>query len=573
MIIDARHLTAGAEVRADAVVVGAGPVGLAVAQALAAGGLDVVQLDSGGPTHDPAADALGEPASIEFGTVQRLGHTRRIGGNAHAWQVRTGLTSRGVRMLPLRGAELDAWPGDRGAGWPVATSELERYLGHAQAWLGLPARDYDAASWAGGDAAQVVHDADVRSAVFQFADGGALADAAVGTAMESPVRLFHHATAVEVLTSGGRATGVRAVTLPGRELTVHSDQVVLAAGGMATTQLLLASDAAQPGGLGNATDQLGRNLMDHLLLQGGELWPVDPGDVARRTLYDLRLVAGTPVMGHLALTDEGLRTRDLAALSLLLYPRERGYLRRRASSARQRAGVSGALAVREALLRRHLPPPAAVRQTLVGADGVLRKLLAGGLYPESSLGRGGWSAGELRRYVCFEVLHQAEQGPHPDNRVTLSDRLDPLGQRRLAVSWRWHDSDVDAVRRSQDVYAQALRRLGWGELRPLLEDGRPVVRSSSSHHFMGTTRMSADPRYGVVDARCAVHGTPNLHVASSSTFPRGGYANVTLTALALGLRVADDVLRATAPVTLTERAQTHPPTTTSPPQTPTGGAA
>lgn len=559
MITDARDLPHGTVVRARVVVVGAGPVGLAVTQALVAGGLDVVQLDSGGPAHDPAADALGEPGSIEFGTVTRLGHTRRIGGNAHAWQIRTGLTHRGVRMLPLRGAELDAWPGDPGAGWPVSTAELERYLAHAQAWLGLPARDYDAASWAGADAAQVIDDPDVRSAVFQFADGGALAESAVPQAAESAARLLHHATAVEVLTAAGRATGVRAVTLPGRELTVHADHVVLAAGGMATTQLLLASDTDHPGGLGNATDQLGRNLMDHLLLQGGELWPVDPGDVARRTLYDLHLVAGTPVMGHLALTDEAVRSGDLAALSLLLYPREPDYLRRRQFSGRQEDGVRGALAIREALIRRHRPPRGTVRQAVRGADGALRKLLAGGLHPESSLGRGGWSTDDLGRYVCFEVLHQAEQGPHPDNRVTLSDRLDPLGQRRIAVRWRWHESDVAAVRRAQNVYAQALRRLGWGDLRPLLVDGRPVVRSSSSHHFMGTTRMSADPRHGVVDADCAVHGTPNLFVASSATFPRGGYANVTLTALALGLRVADRVLQDAAPVTLSPPPATTPP--------------
>ncbi len=550
MILDARDLPDRSELRADVCVVGAGPVGLAAALALAAGGLDVVQLDSGGPEHDPAADALGEPASIEFGTVTRLGHTRRIGGNAHAWQVRTGLTHRGVRMIPLQGAELDSWPGDPGGGWPVGGDELARYLARAQAWLGLPARDYDAASWAGADTDQVVRDPAVRSAVFQFADGGRLAADAVRLATESSVRLAHHATAAEILTTpdGARATGVRAVSLPGRELTVRADHVVLAAGAMATTQLLLASDAARSGGLGNTTDQLGRHLMDHLLLQGGELWPADPGDIARRTLYDLRLVAGTPVMGHLALTDEVVRAEGLAALSLLLYPREADYLRRRSTSTRQQDGVRGALAIREAVLRRNRPPRGTVRQAVVGLDGVLRRAVGGGLHPESSLGRGGWSAGDLHRLVCFEVLHQAEQGPHPDNRVTLTDRLDALGQRRIAIDWRWHDGDVDAVRRAQDVYVRALARNGWGQLRPWLVDGRPVVRSSSSHHFMGTTRMSTDPRHGVVDADCAVHGTPNLLVASSSTFPRGGYANVTLTALALGLRVADRVLRATGAV-------------------------
>ena len=56
---------------------------------------------------------------------------------------------------------------------------------------------------------------------------------------------------------------------------------------------------------------------------------------------------------------------------------------------------------------------------------------------------------------------------------------------------------------------------------------------------MGTTRMHADPAYGVVDADCRVHGIDNLYVTGSSVFPTGGYANPTLTVVALALRLTD----------------------------------
>ena len=55
---------------------------------------------------------------------------------------------------------------------------------------------------------------------------------------------------------------------------------------------------------------------------------------------------------------------------------------------------------------------------------------------------------------------------------------------------------------------------------------------------MGTTRMHADPRRGVVDADCRVHGIANLYVAGSSVFPTSGAANPTLTIVALALRLA-----------------------------------
>jgi choline dehydrogenase-like flavoprotein len=59
-----------------------------------------------------------------------------------------------------------------------------------------------------------------------------------------------------------------------------------------------------------------------------------------------------------------------------------------------------------------------------------------------------------------------------------------------------------------------------------------------ARHHMGTTRMHADPRRGVVDADCRVHGITNLYVAGSSVFPTSGAANPTLTIVALALRLA-----------------------------------
>jgi choline dehydrogenase-like flavoprotein len=67
---------------------------------------------------------------------------------------------------------------------------------------------------------------------------------------------------------------------------------------------------------------------------------------------------------------------------------------------------------------------------------------------------------------------------------------------------------------------------------------------------MGTTRMSADARRGVVDQSCRVHSVGNLYVAGSSVFATSGHANPTFTIVALALRLADDLRR-----TLTARPQ------------------
>ncbi len=58
---------------------------------------------------------------------------------------------------------------------------------------------------------------------------------------------------------------------------------------------------------------------------------------------------------------------------------------------------------------------------------------------------------------------------------------------------------------------------------------------------MGTTRMHNDPKKGVVDENCGVHGIHNLFIAGPSVFPTGGYANPILTIVALSIRLTDHI--------------------------------
>jgi choline dehydrogenase-like flavoprotein len=92
-----------------------------------------------------------------------------------------------------------------------------------------------------------------------------------------------------------------------------------------------------------------------------------------------------------------------------------------------------------------------------------------------------------------------------------------------------------------DVLDAELRRLGLGRVvgTEWLDGEDWAGRLEDAFHNIGTTRMSADPATGVVDADCQVHGVPGLYVCGSSVFPTSGYANPTLTIVALALRLAD----------------------------------
>jgi choline dehydrogenase-like flavoprotein len=53
--------------------------------------------------------------------------------------------------------------------------------------------------------------------------------------------------------------------------------------------------------------------------------------------------------------------------------------------------------------------------------------------------------------------------------------------------------------------------------------------------------MDENPKLGVVNKNCQVHGTSNLYIAGSSVFPTSGSVAPTLTIVALALRLADHI--------------------------------
>jgi choline dehydrogenase-like flavoprotein len=133
----------------------------------------------------------------------------------------------------------------------------------------------------------------------------------------------------------------------------------------------------------------------------------------------------------------------------------------------------------------------------------------------------------------------------PDNRVTLADRRDRLGRRIARVEWRLEDGDVDSMRRVMRLFDQSVRDAGLGHLELGFPDEPSAWRQAvePGKHHMGTTRMHPSPRLGVVDEHGLVHGTSNLFVTGSSVFPSGGYANPTLTIVALAARLGDHLRR------------------------------
>lgn len=545
MFIDAHSLPNELELDADICVVGSGPAGLSLAREFRHSTTSIIILESGGLTPEPASQALAAPGQLQFGNVERLGCNRQFGGNASVWTVQTGATWFGIRLMPLPPADFASRDHMPESGWPIGRATLDPYYGRAQQVFKLGRNAYEGEDWATAESPALPLPAErIRSRMYQFGDGNLFMSEYRRELETTPnITVYYHATATELETSpsGAAVSAVRAMSGPGRGFRVRARHVVLAGGGLATTQLLLNSDAAHQGGIGNQSGKLGRYMMDHPYLCGGELVPTDRTLFERATLYDMRTIEGAVVMGHLQIADEVLVREPLLGLSMILFPRERNHLAHRSLSPRQQRGFDALVELRRELLRGQSPSGRHLGALLNGADGIVKRAVERAIFPKALIGRGGWSRLPFkgRRYHSFEVIQQAEQAPHADNRVVLHHERDALGMRRIAIDWRWHAEDIAATMRGQELYAAELRRAGLGEFQIAREDGAPKVLSHSTAHYMGTTRMHSSPHQGVVDAECRVHGIHNLYVASCSVFPTGGFANPTFTIVALALRIGD----------------------------------
>jgi choline dehydrogenase-like flavoprotein len=133
-----------------------------------------------------------------------------------------------------------------------------------------------------------------------------------------------------------------------------------------------------------------------------------------------------------------------------------------------------------------------------------------------------------------------DPAPNADSRVTLASERDAFGVPRARLDWRLSDIDRHSAERALEALGQEVGRTGIGRLQIRFEPNAPWPEDlEGGYHHMGTTRMSADPRKGVVDADCRVHGLDNLYIAGSSVFTTGGSATPTMTLIALALRLAD----------------------------------
>ena len=264
-----------------------------------------------------------------------------------------------------------------------------------------------------------------------------------------------------VAADGDRATGVHYLDAGGREHFAAGRVVCVSASAVESARLLLLS------GLGNEEGQVGRNLQFHAVTMGQALFE---NDVLRE--HDFPFLGRS--IADFYFLPEGVS--DLPKGGMI------------------RFGIAP-----------QVPGPTYVQPT-----------------PE-------------QRVLYFEAFHDFL--PNAQTFVTLDDAVTdrwglPAARIHLDVPPHHKRAGRFLADRAFDVYEDL------GALEGVTTD----VGGTSSYLVHGTCRAGRDPRSSVLDPFCRVHRMRNLYVVDGSFMPTSGGASTTLTIVANALRAADHLL-------------------------------
>jgi hypothetical protein len=493
----------------DVVIVGAGVVGVFCAVQLERRGLRVALIEGGDVTPDTLSNArYTEIAGRPHSTVDS-GRSMGLGGTGLLW---------GGQLSEFSAADI---AGDKGF-WPISYAELRALYDRVYAALGLPPRmdNTTARALFGGDEGIV---GDVERIFSYWLPNPNLAGVFRETICRSrALAVFTRCKAVGLnFDESGRARRVRVLTHFGPSA-IAADEIVISGGVVESARLALAArrDENCPW---RDNAHIGGAFQDHI---GGEFGRVIVKDERLfRDRFETGFNQNTKYMPKLRFVGTG--ERPGTTLSVCAFPSFRS----------------------------------SIGEHIANIKSLLKAFRTGSSYnnwrqlPASGMKIGVAFFPLIQRYIRkrrvfammdqgVDLAFQCEQIPRPDSRISLADRPDAAdGLPPVVVDWRTGSHEPTFLHASALRFGYYLDRTNCAELiinQALLDDPPAFVSSlRDTAHPAGGLCMSRDPTSGATDLNARIWGSPNVYAAGASALATSGEANITLTALALALRLTD----------------------------------
>lgn len=287
--------------------------------------------------------------------------------------------------------------------------------------------------------------------------------------------------------SKNRVSGVHVIDAETGKKSVYTARIIfLNASAIASAQILLQSRSkAFPNGLANSSDQVGRNLMDHVSAARAQ----GIFDGFKDKYYYGRRPGGIYIPRYANITEHDKP-----------YLRGFGF-----QGSGWRAGWSG-------------------NRPGIGAD-----------FKKANQQPGVWG---LTIYVFGEIL------PNPNNRVTIDmQKKDKWGIPVPHIDAKMGKNEEVMMREAQKDAVAMLEAAGLKYVTPAADVELELSLPGNRIHEMGTARMGRDPKTSVLNEWCQAHDVPNLFITDGACMPSGGCQNPSLTYMALSARAADHAVK------------------------------
>jgi choline dehydrogenase-like flavoprotein len=550
MLGDGRRIQNGERLVADVCVIGAGAAGITICKELLNSNLEVILLEAGGLGRSKVVQSFydGETLSPEIHAPPSMYRQRRFGGSTTIW---------GGRCVPLDAIDFESRAWIPGSGWPFSRAAVDPYYQRAMPYF---------------EAGEFIFDEKEALAHLVPLVEGYCSDLLDTTTIErfsaptdfgrvhgpqliraSRIKVVINASCLELVIGSAEnsISHAQCTSLSKNSFRIEAKTYVVAAGGLETTRLLLASNSRRQEGIGNENGLLGRNYMCHIESMLSEL-RLTPR--TRPVVWDFeRARDGAYVKRRFRVADAQQREkRTLNSIFRLHHANP-------ADSKHGSAVLSAMFLVKHLIIPEYRRKIAMVEYSYTARTRNAGPMLAGHLgnvvrnAPELARFSVDWI---VRRYLTYRrvpyvaipsrdgvypIDFNSEQSPNPNSRVFLSNVRDLFGTQKLVVDWRMDERDVHSIVESHVLFASAVAASGLGTLQFFDDDIEAAARSAVpvGGHHIGTARMDTNPKLGVVDSNCRLHSAENIYVASSAAFPTSGQANPTLTIVALAIRLAD----------------------------------
>ena len=278
-----------------------------------------------------------------------------------------------------------------------------------------------------------------------------------------------------------RATGVEIIDTETNEvIEFYSSIIFLNASTLATTFVLLNSTSSRfPNGLGNGSDQVGRNVMDHH--KGG-------GASAQVDGFDDQYYSGRRPIGIYMPRFQNIWDTNNKFL--------RGF------------GLQGG-AARSGWMN------------ALSTEAIGEKLKTSVQQP------GGWNISLGGFGECL---------PYPDNRITFNtDVKDKYGRNTLNMDVSFRENERAMHEEIVRTAAETLEACGYKNVKT----NSALSTPGNANHEMGTARMGRDPKTSVLNAFNQMHEVKNVFITDGSCMTSSSNVNPSLTFMALTARACD----------------------------------